>query len=171
LDKYTLRKNKAEMMYKDKQYLEAANECAAHIAEIDIDDDDNFGKLSSLYQIMFNCYFKLSDKDECHKALNEWMKYAITDESSMLALYNRMRLCIVTGEPERGLKLNEELIDYYTDTMNKERVAKTLIWKGEATKEVKYYKEALKLLKQVDVDTSIDEAFALRKIKELRHLS
>jgi tetratricopeptide (TPR) repeat protein len=166
-----VRKNKAEIMYKNKQYLEAINECAVYTASVDDENEDNFEELSCLDQIMFNCYFKLSDSTECHKTLNEWMKHAVTDESSMLALYNRMRLCVVTGEIKRALSMNKELIDYYTETLNKERLAKTLIWKGEATKEVKYYKEALKLFKQVDADTTIDEAFAKRKIKELRHLS
>lgn len=171
MDEYTLRKNRAELMYKDKQYLDAIDQCEIYIATIDTDSNDNDEELSCLYQIIFNCYFKLSCEKQCHLALTEWQKYATTDEERQLVLYNRMRLRIVTGEIERGLKLNKELIDYYTGTLNKERVAKTLIWKGEATKEVKYYKEALKLLKEVDTDTSIDEAFALRRIKELRHLT
>lgn len=168
---FTVRKSELERMYKEKQFLDTANKCAEYIAEIDIEDFEMFDQINSFYKIMFNCYFALEDAAECEKVLNVWTPYTRnSDEHLYAVLWNRARLMVVTGRGHEATGLLDQCINRYSYLDNTKAVADLYFIKGMATKELKHYKEAIRLYEKCKEDTKAAIELTQQHIKQIRHL-
>jgi tetratricopeptide (TPR) repeat protein len=159
-------------LYENREYDEVIKKCAENISLIDDEDRSNFLLLYEFYSRLFNAYFRLSNKAQCHSALDMCMIYAETDLNSQITEFNRMRLFIVTGEKlDEAEKIIETLLEYWTDTNDKKRYAKTLNWKGELFKDYRYFKQALKIFEELGEDLGYDKEVAITGMKKYRHLN
>jgi hypothetical protein len=152
-------------------YDETLEICSGIINSIDENDTDMHPILEELYRHIFNCYFRLSNAAECKKALEYGGKFIIDDINRYRNFQNQIRLAINTGEEQRVLPLIEQSIGFWKSIDRTVSVADLLVLKGRATKEIKYFKEALMLYKEAPEDTTDEERIATMQMKELRHLS
>lgn len=159
-------------LYKNKKYAETITKCNEYLENVDVNDFAAFKEISTYYKIKFDCYFKLSDKENCLQTLNEWIKYAIDDSETYKIHWNRIRLYIFTGygDKEKIAALIEQCLSYYKSIDMMKAVADMLVLKAMFYKDAKYCKEAIKIYEKVDEDTREAIEFAKNQIKELRHL-
>jgi hypothetical protein len=171
LKEFTARKNEVLEMYKKNQYLETANRCAEYIGYIDLDDFEMFGELYFFNDVIFNCFFRLSDEEQCLKASKECVRYATTDYETRKAIQNQIRLAVNIGKEHEALVKIEDNLEYFKSIDHTLSYADTLVLKGKATKDSSYIKEAIEIYKQSDIDTTAEQERAKAAIKALRHLS
>jgi hypothetical protein len=171
VDRFTIRKEELSILFNKNKWQETAAKCAQYIGELNDEDFAVFSQIRSYYKIMYDCYFRLSDKTNCEEVLKIWIRYARGDEEEIYRIhFANVILGIVTGDGIAKLPLLDQCIGRYKSVNRTKQVADLLVWKGIATNDAKYCKEAYKLYDECENATEADKAFALSKIKELRHL-